>query len=54
MKRLAFFFGALLTASVAQSAEIPTSGKGHVQNPVWSPDGAWLAALINFTNNFYS
>jgi len=51
MKRLAFFFGALLTASVAQSAEIPTSGKGHVQNPVWSPDGAWLAYEVNNLSN---
>jgi len=51
MKRLAFFFGALLTASVAQATEIPTTGKGHVQNPVWSPDGAWLAYEVNNLSN---
>ena len=35
----------------ANAAEVGTKDSGHVQNPVWSPDGQWLAFEINNLSN---
>lgn len=36
-----------LVTGLAAAAEVTTKDTGHVQNPVWSPDGQWLAFEIN-------
>jgi Tol biopolymer transport system component len=41
----------LLIAGVGETKEINTSGTAHVQNPVWSPDGSWLAYETNNLSN---
>lgn len=51
MRRL-LAMGGLVAAAVglavtADAAEVSTKDTGHVQNPVWSPDGQWLAFEIN-------
>ncbi|MCP4918024.1 MAG: hypothetical protein GY913_14015 [Proteobacteria bacterium] len=53
MWRRAVATAALLTATigVAEAAEVTTSNTGHVQNPVWSPDGQWLAFEMNNMSN---
>ena len=43
MIRFPLFLSALLSIGTAQAIEVSTQGSGHVQNPVWSPDGDWLA-----------
>ena len=35
-------FGVLLVGSPAAALEVQTGDNGHVQNPVFSPDGKWL------------
>ena len=51
MRRL-LTIGALCAAAIglavsANAAEVSTKDTGHVQNPVWSPGGDWLAFEIN-------
>ena len=41
----------LLVAGAAGAKEINTTGNAHVQNPVWSPDGSWLAYEMNNLSN---
>jgi TolB protein len=55
MRRL-FTLGGLTAAALglalsANAAEVSTKDTGHVQNPVWSPDGQWLAFEINNMSN---
>ena len=42
---------AALMVGLASAAEVTTKDTGHVQNPVWSPDGQWLAFEINNMSN---
>ena len=51
MKRISLLVAALLSLGSAQASEISTKEGGHVQNPVWSKDGAWLAYEINNLSN---
>jgi dipeptidyl aminopeptidase/acylaminoacyl peptidase len=51
MIRMSLLLAGMLSTSVAQAAEISTRDGGHVQNPVWSPDGSWLAYEINNLSN---
>ena len=47
MIRFPLFLSALLSIGTAGAVEVSTQGSGHVQNPVWSPDGDWLAYEVN-------
>jgi TolB protein len=38
---------AILSVGTVEAVEVPSQGSGHVQNPVWSPDGDWLAYEVN-------
>ncbi|HJN75442.1 MAG TPA: hypothetical protein QGF58_16050 [Myxococcota bacterium] len=40
-----------LMLGLADAAEVTTKDTGHVQNPVWSPDGQWVAFEINNMSN---
>lgn len=40
-----------LAAGVAGAAEVTSPDTGHVQNPVWAPDGSWLAYEVNNMSN---
>jgi len=40
-------FASLLLSGTANALEVQTGDNGHVQNPVFSPDGKWLAFEIN-------
>ena len=37
--------------ATADAAEVTTKDSGHVQNPVWAPDGSWVAFEINNMSN---
>ena len=53
---LTLLIGAGLMAPRALAGEVSHSGAGHVFNPRWSPDGAWLCFEINDyegTNDLY-
>jgi len=41
----------VLAIGLANAGEVTTKDTGHVQNPVWSPDGQWLAFEINNMSN---
>jgi TolB protein len=47
MIRFPLLLSVLLGFSTAMAGEINTQSTGHAQNPVWSPDGDWLAYEVN-------
>jgi Tol biopolymer transport system component len=47
MIRILGLFSVLVGFSAVQAAEISTQSSGHAQNPVWSPEGEWLAYEVN-------
>ena len=51
MKALVGIVFGLMVAGAAGAKEVNTSGNAHVQNPVWSPDGSWLAYEMNNLSN---
>ena len=42
---------ALLLTGPALGVEVSSKDGGHVQNPVWSPDGQWLSFEVNNMSN---
>jgi Tol biopolymer transport system component len=54
--RIGWMLGALLSVGTAQAGKVATNARGHAFNPVWSPDGRYLAFEINDyerTNDLY-
>ncbi len=47
----ALLLGLGASVGVAGAAEVAAPDTGHVQNPVWAPDGSWLAFEVNNMSN---
>ena len=45
------WLGLLCLAPSAQGTEISAQSEGHVQNPIWSPNGQWLTYEVNNLSN---
>ena len=47
LKRFGFAAAALALTAPAFAGEVRFTDDGHAQNPVWSPDGKWVAFEVN-------